>query len=207
MTDLKPCPFCGVVPDIGDRKSVQCTNKRCRLILAVTFSITDWNTRAEDAPDPDCPACEGHGVVATTKSDLDGNYIETSCPKCADIVEKPDDKEVREAVEVAKDLYPDSDSVETLVLAATAKCDCEEWLPIEDAPKEEKSFLCRSVDKFAPIFQACFVWEQETIDGIAHGKGWWDLYSLSHDEPIDDWQRRYVWMPVPRAAHKQKDVP
>lgn len=131
MTDLKPCPFCGVVPDIGDRKSVQCTNKRCRLILAVTFSITDWNTRAEDAPDPDCPACEGHGVVATTKSDLDGNYIETSCPKCADIVEKPDDKEVREAVEVAKDLYPDSDSVETLIRAATAKCGCSVVRPIK----------------------------------------------------------------------------
>jgi len=51
MSELKPCPFCGRIPNPywTDESYIECTNRKCSL-YGYGMSTGDWNTRPiEDA--------------------------------------------------------------------------------------------------------------------------------------------------------------
>lgn len=61
MTELKPCPFCGRMPNIIERKTstksnfrIECKNMNCQIIvgtfafLTVEEAIEAWNRRVDN---------------------------------------------------------------------------------------------------------------------------------------------------------------
>lgn len=128
MTDLKPCrdAFEAQLKKIEPNASlVQCGDN-----YAGAFTQFDWQmwqaawiaSRADivEKPEDVEHICE-RGACGLSP-----------CSESRDvIISHSSDKEVAKAVEVAKDLYPDSDSVETLIRAATAKCGCSVVRPIK----------------------------------------------------------------------------
>lgn len=64
MSKLKPCPFCGVVPEVQKRTNgekeyyhIACENLYCRINPGTDYHVTkdvvvrEWNRRASDGSD------------------------------------------------------------------------------------------------------------------------------------------------------------
>ncbi len=70
---------------LNDMDILDAAELQGRADIANTLRAALQSTRKPPAcemPDENCKACEGYGVVATTKTDLDGYHVEAECPLC-----------------------------------------------------------------------------------------------------------------------------
>lgn len=84
---LKPCPFCGVVPELQHwgHWSIECASDRCPASIASVINteaaeaVAQWNTRVEAkaAELTDEEAREALGKIVRAGSFLDGGWMAT----------------------------------------------------------------------------------------------------------------------------------